>query len=70
MMYCRKLYVTSSIRTIFTSIEKFLFVNDRTVNKKKLMVFLPKKLKTTQRVITTEIPHYFLIRFELNMIFP
>ena len=54
MMYCRKRYAVSSIRTIFASIEKFLFVNDRTVNKKKLMMFLPEKLKTTQRAITTE----------------
>jgi integrase len=54
MMYCRKRYATSSIRTIFASIEKFLFVNDRTVNKRKLMMFLPEKLKTTQRAITTE----------------
>ena len=54
MMYCRKRYAVSSIRTIFASIEKFLFVNDRTVNKKKLMMFLPEKLKTTQSAITTK----------------
>lgn len=48
MMYCRKRYATSSIRTIFASIEKFLFVNDRTVNKRKLMMFLPEKLKIAQ----------------------
>jgi len=54
MMYCRRRYATSSIITIFASIQKFLFVNDRTVNKKKLMMFLPEKLKTKQRAITTE----------------
>ena len=54
MMYCRRRYATSSIVTIFASIQKFLFVNDRTVNKKKLMMFLPEKLKTKQRAITTE----------------
>jgi len=54
MMYCRRRYATSSIITIFASIQKFLFVNDRTVNKKKLMMFLPEKSKTKQRAITTE----------------
>ena len=39
MMYCRRRYATSSVITIFASIQKFLFVNDRTVNKKKLMMF-------------------------------
>ncbi len=54
MMYCRKRYAVSSIRTIFAAIEKFLFVNDRTVNKKKLMMFLPEKKNTSQRAITIE----------------
>jgi integrase len=54
MMYCRRRYATSSIITIFASIQKFLFVNDRTMNKKKLMMFLPEKLKTKQRAITIE----------------
>jgi len=54
MMYCRRRYATSSIITIFASIQKFLFVNDRTANKKKLMMFLPEKLKSKQRAITTE----------------
>ena len=54
MMYCRRRYATSSIITIFASIQKFLFVNDRTVNKKKLMIFLPEKSKTKQRAIATE----------------
>ncbi len=54
IMYCRRRYATSSIITIFASIQKFLFVNDRTVNKKKLMMFLPEKLKTKQRAITIE----------------
>jgi len=47
-------YAVSSIRGIFASIDKFLFMNDRTMNKKKLMMFLPEQKKTSQRAITTE----------------
>ena len=47
-------YAVSSIRGKFASIEKFLVVNDRTMNKKKLMMFLPEQKKTTQRAYTTE----------------
>jgi len=54
MMHCKRRYARSGIRTRFASIEKFLFVNDRIVNKKKLMMFLPEKLKTKQRAITTK----------------
>jgi len=54
MMYCKRRYARAGIRGRFASIEKFLFVNDRIVNKKKLMMFLPEKLKTKQRAITTE----------------
>ncbi len=54
MMYCKRRYARAGIKTRFASIEKFLFVNDRIVNKKKLMMFLPEKLKTKQRAITTE----------------
>jgi integrase/recombinase XerD len=54
MMYCKKRFARAGIRGRFASIEKFLFVNDRIVNKKKLMMFLPEKLKTKQRAITTD----------------
>ena len=54
MMHCKKQYARAGIRGRFASIEKFLFVNDRIVNKKKLMMFLPEKLKTKQRAITTD----------------
>ena len=47
-------YAVSSIRGIFASIEKFLVVNDKMMNKKKLMMFLPEQGKTSQRAITTE----------------
>jgi len=52
MIYCKKRYARAGIKTRFASIEKFLFVNDRIVNKRKLMMFLPEKLKTKQRAIT------------------
>jgi len=54
MMYCKRRYAVSGIRGRFASIDKFLFVNDRIVNKKKLMMFLPEKLRTKQRAIRTE----------------
>jgi len=47
-------YAVSSIRGKFSAIDKFLVVNDRTMNKKKLMMFLPEQKKTTQRAYTTE----------------
>ncbi len=47
-------YAVSSIRGKFASIEKFLVINDRTINMKKLMMFLPEQRKTTQRAYTTE----------------
>jgi site-specific recombinase XerD len=55
-MFCKSSgrYAASSIRGIFSAIEKFLFVNDKTMNKKKLMMFLPEQKKTSQRAITTE----------------
>ena len=56
VMFCsdNDRYAVSSIRGIVAGIEKFLFINDRTVNKKKLMMFLPEAKKTSQRAITTE----------------
>ena len=44
-MFCKNnvRYACSSIREIFSAIEKFLFVNDKTMNKKKLMMFLPEE---------------------------
>ena len=42
-------YAVSSIRGIFASIEKFLVVNDKMMNKKKLMIFLPEQKNTIQR---------------------
>ena len=55
-MFCKSSgrYSASSIRGIFSAIDKFLFVNDKTMNKKKLMMFLPEEKKTSQRAITTE----------------
>ena len=47
-------YAVSSIIGKFSAIDKFLLVNDRTMNKKKLMLFLPEQKKTTQRAYTTE----------------
>jgi hypothetical protein len=56
VMFCsdHDRYAVSSIRGMVASIEKFLFINDRTINKKKLMMFLPEAKKTEQRAITTE----------------
>ena len=56
VMFCKSndRYAVSSIRGIFSAIEKFLFINDRTMNKKKLMMFLPEKKNTAQRSITTD----------------
>jgi integrase len=47
-------YACSSIRGIFSAIEKFLIVNDRTMNRKKLMMFLPEERIHKQKAITTE----------------
>jgi len=56
VMFCSSndRYARSSIKGIFAAIEKFLFMNDRTINKKKLMMCLPEQKKTSQRSITTE----------------
>ena len=44
VMFCSSndRYTVSSIRGIIASIDKFLFMNDRTINKKKLLMFLPE----------------------------
>jgi len=47
-------YAVSSIRGIFSAIEKFLVVNDKMMNRKKLMMFLPEQKITKQKAITTE----------------
>ena len=51
VMFCSKndRYAVSSIRGIFVAIEKFLVVNDKMMNKKKLMIFLPEQKNTIQR---------------------
>jgi len=56
VMFCSSndRYTVSSIRGIIASIDKFLFMNDRTINKKKLLMFLPEQKNTAQRAITTE----------------
>jgi len=56
MMFCSKndRYARSSIKGIFAAIDKFLVVNDKMMNKKKLMMFLPEQKNTEQRAITTE----------------
>jgi integrase len=54
MMYCKRRYSTSTVNNILSAIEKFLFVNDKVINKKKLLMFLPDKLYSKQRAITTE----------------
>ncbi len=53
-MFCQTRYATSSFRGIFSAIEKFLFVNDKNMNRKKLMMVLPEKKYAEQRAITTE----------------
>jgi len=52
MLYCKRRYKKKGILTRYSAIEKFLFVNDRTVNKRKLMMFLPEEEKNRQRAIT------------------
>jgi len=54
MLYCKKRFKKSGIILRFSAIEKFLFINDRTVNKKKMFMFLPEQLKTKQRAITDD----------------
>ena len=54
MLYCKRRYKKQDIQERFAAIEKFLFVNDRTVNKKKLMMFLPEAGKNKQRAITNQ----------------
>jgi len=54
MIYCKKRFMKSGIITRFSAISKFLFVNDRIVNTKKLMMFLPEAEKRKQRAITNE----------------
>jgi len=56
VMFCsdKDRYAVSSIRGIFSAIEKFLVVNDKMMNRKKLMMFLPEERKKSQRAITTE----------------
>ncbi len=54
MLYCKRRYKKQGIQGRFAAIEKFLFVNDRVVNKKKLMMFLPEEGKNHQRAITNQ----------------
>ena len=54
MIYCKRRFKKAGIVTRFSAIEKFLFVNDRTVNKRKLLMFLPESQKTQQRAITKQ----------------
>ena len=63
IMFCsdNDRYAVSSIRGIVASIDKFLFMNDRVINKKKLLMFLPEGKKTSQRSITTEEIHLLLL---------
>ncbi len=52
MIYCKKRFKKAGIITRFSAIEKFLFVNDKIINKRKLMMFLPEAEKKKQRAIT------------------
>ncbi len=54
MIFCKRRFKKAGIVTRFSAIEKFLFVNDRTVNKRKLMMFLPEAKKIKQRAITNQ----------------
>jgi len=54
MIYCKKRFKKAGIITRYSAISKFLFVNDRTVNTKKLMMFLPESEKRKQRAITDQ----------------
>ena len=55
-MFCcsKDRYAVASIRGIFSAIDKFLIINDRMMNKKKFMMYLPEEKKTTQRAYTDE----------------
>ena len=48
MIYCKKRFKKAGIITRISAIEKFLFVNDKIVNKRKLMMFLPESQKSTE----------------------
>ncbi len=52
MIYCKKRFKKTGIVLRFSAIEKFLFVNDKIVNKRKLMMFLPEAEARKQRAIT------------------
>ena len=54
MLYCKKRYKKRGIETRIAAIEKFLFINDRIINKKKLNMFLPEIEKNKLRAITTD----------------
>ncbi|RZD43719.1 MAG: hypothetical protein CXT78_07690, partial [Thaumarchaeota archaeon] len=63
VMFCcdNDRYAVSSIRGIVAAIDKFLFMNDRVINKKKMLMFLPEEKKTSQRSITTKEIHLLLL---------
>ena len=55
LIYMKKRYPRSTIKTHLAAINKFLIINDRQINNKKLVMFLPEESKPGgDRAITTE----------------
>lgn len=55
LMFMKKRYPRSTVKTHLAAINKFLVINDRQVNNKKLAMFLPEESKPGgERAITTE----------------
>jgi len=55
LIFMKKRYPRSTVKTHLAAITKFLIINDRTVNSKKLAMFLPEESKRGgERAITTE----------------
>ena len=54
MLYIKRRYKRASAKTIIAAIAKFLIINDKTVNLKKLQMFLPEEEKPGgEKAITT-----------------
>ena len=54
MLFLKRRYKRASAKTIIAAITKFLIINDKTVNLKKLQMFLPEEEKPGgEKAITT-----------------
>ena len=54
MLFLKRRYKRASAKTIMAAIAKFLIINDKTVNLKKLQMFLPEEEKPGgEKAITT-----------------